>query len=95
MKKPDTPWTVQKSKKFDKQVRALPYAVQKKLSVVMTDMIWHENPTQLGIMKKTVYGPAFVTELDDSYRLAYLVDLGKRMIIIIIVGDHKGVYGTD
>jgi mRNA-degrading endonuclease RelE of RelBE toxin-antitoxin system len=94
MKKPDTPWSVQKPKKFDKQVRALPYPVQK-LSVVMTDMIWHENPTQLGIMKNTVDGPAYVTELDNSYRLAYLVDLGKRIIIIIMVGDHKGVYGTD
>lgn len=84
-----------KPKKFDKQVRALPYPVQKRISVVMTDMIWHETPTQPGIMKNTVYGPAYVTELDDPYRLAYLVDLGKRIIIIIIVGDHKGVYATD
>ena len=95
MKKPDTPWSVQKPKKFDKQVRALLYLVQRKLSFVMTDMIWHENPTQLGIMKNTVYGPAYVTEIGDSYRLAYLVDLGRRIIIIIIVWDHKGIYGTD
>jgi mRNA-degrading endonuclease RelE of RelBE toxin-antitoxin system len=89
------PWSVQRPKKFDKQVRALPYPVQKKLSVVMTDMIWHENPTQLGIKKNTMYGPAYVTDLDNSYRLAYLVDFGERMITIITVGDHKGVYGKD
>lgn len=78
---------------YNKQFRALPISAQKKLSSIMDIMIYYENPIELGIWKNTKYGPAYLTNLNDSYRLAYMVDVGTRTIKILRVGDHKAVYG--
>jgi mRNA-degrading endonuclease RelE of RelBE toxin-antitoxin system len=58
-------------------------------------MIRSEDPRKYGKWKQTKYGPAFVSELNKSYRMAYMVYFNTKTIRIIRVGDHKQVYGKD
>jgi mRNA-degrading endonuclease RelE of RelBE toxin-antitoxin system len=96
MSKTNQPWYIEKPDNFyNKQVKILPFSVQKKLQSIMTDLIHSYDPTKLGTLKITKYGHAYVADLSDSYRLAYIVDSDNRTIQIIRVGDHKKVYGKD
>ena len=87
-------WKISKPDNFErKQVRLLPKSAARKLQSVMVDMLHSNDPRQFGIWKDTKHGPAYVADLNDSYRLAYRID--NDTIIIIKVGDHKEVYGKD
>ena len=74
MSKTNQPWNIEKPDNFyKKQVKLLPFSAKKKLQSIMNDMIYSNDPTKLGIMKTTKYGSAYVINLNDSYRLAYMV----------------------
>jgi len=94
MSKPPTqpkPWGVRKPEDWVKQIHALPPHVLKKLDSVVATMIHSSDPRKQGEWKDTKYGPAFVAELDRSYRLAYPVLEDEHKILIIRVGSHPEV----
>ncbi|NOJ27707.1 MAG: hypothetical protein DA330_06835 [Nitrososphaera sp.] len=68
-----------------------------KVSIIhrIEEMIELEDPGAIGSWKKTKYGSAFVTNLNDSYRLSFLIHREYRIIQVLRVGDHKQVYGKD
>jgi mRNA-degrading endonuclease RelE of RelBE toxin-antitoxin system len=93
---PTNNWSIDTPDNFyKKQIRSLPISAQKKLQSIMHAMIPCNDPKEFGTWKNTKYGPAYVADLNDSYRLAYLVDFDARVITIIRAGDHKEVYGKD
>jgi mRNA-degrading endonuclease RelE of RelBE toxin-antitoxin system len=87
-------WDINFPESFDKKhFRVLPLSVQKKIRSITEEMIYCDDPRVFGEWKGTKYGPAFVADFNDSYRLAYRVEFDIRTIRIIRAGDHKEVYG--
>lgn len=88
-------WNVNYPDNFDNQFRKLPANVKLQFLHRVAEMIELEDPSKIGIWKKTRYGPAFVVDLNDSYRLSFLIHREHRIIQVLRIGDHKQVYGKD
>ena len=54
-----------------------------------------ESPEDLGIQKKGRFRGYFAYNLGRSYRLIYQVCTLQNAVLLIVVGDHKSVYGRD
>ena len=53
------------------------------------------NPTDLGKPKRGKFKGYFAYEIGRSYRLIYKVINPQQIILLVVVGDHKSVYGKD
>jgi mRNA-degrading endonuclease RelE of RelBE toxin-antitoxin system len=89
-------WKIQREEGFSKSLRRLGSKEQDKLYQRIKEFETAADPRHLGIPKHTKkHGICFVTNLTGSYRLAYRVYLKERIVQLVIVGDHKTVYGKD
>ena len=67
--------------------------MQKKTERIIRELASSENPTKLGVYKKSMNVYAY--KLDKNNRLIYDVDFSNNIIFLIRVGDHKSSYGSD
>lgn len=86
-------WSFDRTSKFKKQFKHLDHLLQKKVEKTVNEFVLSNDPTKLGIYKKTMNVYAY--ELDKSNRLIYDVDFLNNVIYLIRVGDHKSSYGSD
>lgn len=86
-------WIPERTKKFIRQYKSLHPDLQKKVDIVITELVESENPTKLGEYKSSIKAYAFV--LDKSNRILYNVSFNENVIEFIRVGSHKQVYGKD
>ena len=54
-----------------------------------------KNPADAGIPKKGRLKGYFAYEIGRSHRLIYKVISRQKIILLMVVGDHKSVYGRD
>lgn len=83
MKKNNRIWNVNYPDNFDNQFKRLPANVKVSLIHRIEEMIELGDPGAIGRWKKTKYGPAFVTNLNDSYRLSFLIHREHRIIQVL------------
>lgn len=86
-------WIFDRGNKFKKQFKNLGSSLQKKTEQAIRELASNENPTKLGVYKKSMNVYAY--ELDKNNRLIYDVDFSNNIISLIRVGDHKSSYGSD
>lgn len=84
---------MERTDKFKKQFKRLDSLLQKKVHNSIKELFSSDNPTKLGIYKKSMRVYAY--NLDKSNRIIYDVDYARSTIIFIRVGDHKSSYGSD
>jgi len=86
-------WLLDRTNKFKKQFKHLDHSLQQKTENIIRELVLSDDPTKLGIYKKTL--SVYAYKLDKSNRLIYDVDFPNIVISLIRVGDHKSSYGSD
>jgi mRNA-degrading endonuclease RelE of RelBE toxin-antitoxin system len=86
-------WAFEKKNKFKKQFKSLSPALKDKVKSALIDLATSEDPRTLGVFKPSM--KIYAYELNKSYRILYSVRFEEKVIELIRVGDHKGVYGHD
>lgn len=59
------------------------------------DLYNSADPRKLGVSKQGRYRGYYAYEMGRSFRLVYKVIDDEKRIHIVLVGDHKQVYGYD
>jgi mRNA-degrading endonuclease RelE of RelBE toxin-antitoxin system len=91
------PWKIRREKKFSKYLKGLGNTVRENLYTTINDLENAEDPRKLGIPQKQTkkHGICYVIHLTSSYALAYRVSIRERIVELVVVGDHKLLYGKD
>lgn len=77
--------------KYKKQYRKLDLSVKRLVERALTDMLDSDSPHELGEFKR--HSNTCTYRLNKSNRLMYKVYPDR--IVLLAVGDHKAVYGSD
>ncbi len=88
-------WHTEITKLFVVSYKKLSSRLQKQTDEAILAIAKSEFPADLGVPKKGKYGGYFAYELGRSYRLIYKVVNPQKIILLVVVGDHKSVYGND
>jgi len=88
-------WYTQKTKSFDNSYKKLSSDLKKQTDIAIINLATSENPVNLGTPKRGRFKGYFAYEISRSYRLIYKVINPQQIILLVIVGDHKLVYGKD
>ena len=80
---------------FVSSYRKLPSQMQSRVDEAILYLAKSENPADAGIPKKGRFKGYLAYELGRSYRLIYRVINQQKIILLVVVGDHKSVYGKD
>ncbi len=88
-------WFIERTKLFQNSYKKLSSELQKKTDNAIITLAKSEYPTKVGIPKKGKYKGYFAYEINRSYRLIYKVINPQQIILLVVVGDHKSVYGKD
>ena len=62
---------------------------------VILHLATYENPAYADIPKKGRLEGYFAYEIGRSHRLIYKVIGQQKIILLLVVGDHKSAYGRD
>lgn len=89
----DQSWTVIEPPDIRKIFRRLGHAQRQKYIQLFQDFQASGDPRKLGRFKKGL--DCYVAELDSSFRVSYNVLYEQRIIEILDIDDHKGIYGSD
>jgi len=90
-----TLWRVERTRLFVKSYRKLSLTLRKRTDDAILTLSESECPADFGIAKRGPFRGYLVYEIGRSYRLVYKVLDRQRIILIVVVGDHKTVYGKD
>ncbi len=88
-------WHTERTKLFVSSYKKLSSQLQKQTDDAILTLAKSESPRDLGIPKKGKFKGYLAYELGRSYRLIYKVINPQKIILLIVVGDHKTVYGKD
>ncbi len=88
-------WHLERTRLFVTSYKKLSSQLQKQTEDAILALVKSESPAELGVTKKGKYKGYLAYELNQSYRLIYKVINPQKIILLIVVGDHKSVYGKD
>ena len=88
-------WRIERTGLFVRSYRKLPSQLQSRVDEAILHLAKSENPADAGIPKKGRFRGYLAYELGRSYRLIYKVIDRQKIILLVVVGDHKSVYGKD
>lgn len=90
-------WIVQPSKQVGDSLRRdrSDKAVFKNYRRFIKSLENSVNPAAIGIPKKGRYGGCLGAHITKSVVVIYRVDYPARQIDLLVMGDHKTVYGRD
>jgi mRNA-degrading endonuclease RelE of RelBE toxin-antitoxin system len=88
-------WRVKEPPDILRILRRVGYQRQKKYLQLLEKFKTNPNPRKLGRFKKGAKLGCYVAELDASFRVSYNIYYDQRIIEILDVDDHKGIYGKD
>jgi mRNA-degrading endonuclease RelE of RelBE toxin-antitoxin system len=91
------PWTIQREKKFSKYLKGLGSKELDNLFARVKALENAKDPRTIGIPPKQTrqHGVCYVVHLTSSIVLGYRVLVPERIVQLVVVGDHKFVYGKD
>jgi mRNA-degrading endonuclease RelE of RelBE toxin-antitoxin system len=85
-------WDIRYAKKFPDYLERLDSRSLSRFDDLVRELT--HNPRRLGIPKQTKkHGICYITDIDKSNRLAYRIYNKSHIVELVIVGDHKEVYG--
>jgi mRNA-degrading endonuclease RelE of RelBE toxin-antitoxin system len=89
------PWKIQREEKFSKYLKGLGNTVLENLYATVNALENAEDPRKLGIPQKQTkkHGICYIVHLTSSFALAYRVYFRERIVQLVVVGDHKLLYG--
>lgn len=90
-----TLWRIERSDLFVSSYRKLPSQIQGRVDEAILHLATSEDPADAGVPKKGRLKGYLAYELGRSYRLIYKVVSRQKIILLVVVGDHKSVYGRD
>ena len=90
-----TLWRIERTGLFVSSYRRLPPQLQSRVDEAILHLAESENPAEAGIPKKGRFKGYLAYEIGRSYRLIYKVINWQKIILLVVVGDHKSVYGKD
>jgi len=88
-------WLTQQTKSFESSYKKLSSELKKQTDKAIINLAMSTNPTDLGKPKRGKFKGYFAYEIGRSYRLIYKVINPQQIILLVVVGDHKSVYGKD
>ncbi len=88
-------WRIERTGRFVRSYRRLPSHLQDRVNEAILHLATYENPADAGIPKKGRLKGYFAYEIGRSHRLIYKVVSRQKIILLLVVGDHKYVYGRD
>lgn len=84
-------WIIKEPPNINKILRRLGSIERKRYDFLLDDFENCEDPTKLGVIEKFKGVKLYVSRLNDSYRVKYIVNRKERFVIILSIGDHKEV----
>ena len=69
--------------------------MRKRVDQAILQLAKSENPADAGVPKRGRFKGYFAYEIGRSYRLIYKVINQQKIVLLVVVGDHKSVYGKD
>lgn len=88
-------WKIEYSKTFEKQYSKLSADVSKRVQSAIKELESSADPTKLGEPKQGSLKNCFAYEIGSKYRIIYAVYRAEIVILLLRVGKHKDVYGSD
>lgn len=88
-------WRIERTNLFDRSYRRLSSQIQSRVDEAIRHLETLENPTDAGVRKSGRFKGYVSYEIGRSYRMIYKVADRQRLILLVVVGDHKSVYGRD
>lgn len=88
-------WQVHLSKTFERQYSKLSTEISKRVDSAINELKSSDDPMKLGEPKQGSLKNCFAYEIGNKYRIIYTVYKTEIVILLLKVGKHKDVYGTD
>jgi mRNA-degrading endonuclease RelE of RelBE toxin-antitoxin system len=90
-------WQIRAPERFSKYLEDLPSTERKAFDQIVIDLVDSQDPRRLADENVVTrrHGRVYTLRLSKSYRLAYRVYFGEKILELVSVGDHKEVYGKD
>ena len=88
-------WRIERTNQFIRCYVKLPSQMRRRVDEAILQLAESENPADAGIPKKGRFKGYFAYEIGRSYRLIYRVVNRQKIVLLVVVGDHKSVYGKD
>lgn len=87
-------WRIVHTKTFDRQYNKLDSSLKQRVNNAIKELETSDDQTKLGKIKKGQLKNLFAYYL-GKYRIIYDVYRGEITILLMYVGKHKEVYGSD
>ncbi len=89
-------WDISREKHFCKSIKKIDKNIYKNFREILQTIASSDNPRSFGEFVPTNrHGKCHVARINDSYRLVYRVFQKERIIQLVLIGDHKEVFGKD
>ena len=88
-------WRTERTSLFTSSYKKLSSELQARTDCAVRTLARSESPADLWIQKKGRFRGYLAYNMGRSYRLIYKVCIMQNVILLIVVGDHKSVYGRD
>ena len=88
-------WRIERTSRFVRCYVRLPSQVRRRVDEAILQLAESENPADAGVLKRGRFKGYFAYEIGRSYRLIYRVVSRQKIVLLVVVGDHKSVYGRD
>ena len=86
-------WRIERTSLFVSSYKKLSPQLQNRTDEAILYLAKSENPAGAGVPKKGRFKGYLAYEIGRSYRLIYKVISRQKIILLVVVGDHKSVYG--
>ena len=88
-------WRIERTSLFVRCYVKLPSRMRRRVDEAVLQLAESENPADAGVPKRGRFKGYLAYEIGRSYRLIYRVVDRQKIILLVVVGDHKLVYGKD
>lgn len=88
-------WRIERTSRFVRCYVRLSSQMRRRVDEAVLQLAESENPADAGIPKRGRFKGYFAYEIGRSYRLIYRVVDRLKIILLVVVGDHKSVYGRN
>ena len=88
-------WRIERTGRFVRCYVRLPSQMRRRVDEAVLQLAESENPADAGVPKRGRFKGYFAYEIGRSYRLIYRVIDRQKIVLLVVVGDHKSVYGKD
>lgn len=88
-------WRIERTSRFVRCYVRLSSQMRRRVDEAVLQLAESENPADAGIPKRGRFKGYFAYEIGRSYQLIYRVVDRLKIILLVVVGDHKSVYGRN